>query len=88
MTFASKKEALRALDLAAMEQGGVISDLKFQPAFSIEIKGSKVCTYIADFQYVHDGKVIVEDVKGFKTKEYILKSKLMKAVLGITVKET
>lgn len=35
------------------------------------------CTYVADFVYYKDGKVIVEDTKGFRTKEYIIKRKLM-----------
>ena len=43
--------------------------------------------YIADFVYVADGKTIVEDTKGFRTKEYELKKKMMRAFLGITIKE-
>jgi hypothetical protein len=34
------------------------------------------------------GKQIVEDVKGVRTKDFILKAKLMLHVHGITVKET
>ena len=47
----------------------------------------KECSYIADFVYEQDGKTIVEDTKGFKTKDYIIKRKLMLAVHGIKVKE-
>jgi hypothetical protein len=36
---------------------------------------------------VKDGEVVVEDVKGMKTKEYIIKRKLMKYILGIEVVE-
>lgn len=43
--------------------------------------------YIADFVYQKDGKTIVEDAKGFKTKEYVLKRKMMRHILGIEVKE-
>jgi hypothetical protein len=43
--------------------------------------------YIADFQYCEDGKLIVEDVKGVKTKDYILKRKMMLYFHGIQVKE-
>lgn len=45
--------------------------------------------YIADFVYtdVETGKSIVEDTKGVKTKEYIIKRKLMYAVHGIRIKE-
>ena len=37
-------------------------------------------TYIADFVYtrIADGKTVVEDVKGMKTKEYIIKRKLFR----------
>ena len=34
-------------------------------------------TYIGDFQYTKDDKIIVEDVKGMVTKEYKLKEKMM-----------
>lgn len=44
-------------------------------------------TYVADFVYLQDGKMIVEDTKGFRTKEYELKKKMMRAFLGIEIKE-
>ena len=34
-------------------------------------------TYTGDFQYVKDGKIVVEDVKGMVTPEYKLKEKMM-----------
>ena len=47
----------------------------------------KECSYIADFVYRQDGKLIVEDTKGFKTPEYRIKRKLMLHVHGIRIKE-
>lgn len=47
----------------------------------------RATTYVADFVYVQDGKTIVEDTKGFRTKEYELKKKMMRAFLGIEIKE-
>ena len=47
----------------------------------------KECSYIADFVYVQDGKTVVEDTKGFKTKDYIIKRKLMLYTHGIRIKE-
>ena len=45
--------------------------------------------YIADFVYsAQDGVTVVEDVKGMKTPEYILKRKLMLYVHGIKILET
>ena len=37
------------------------------------------CSYIADFVYTDEktGKTVVEDTKGFKTKDYIIKRKLL-----------
>lgn len=46
------------------------------------------CAYIADFVYTKDGKQIVEDSKGMRTKDYIIKRKLMLWVHGIRVYET
>ena len=43
--------------------------------------------YVADFVYRENGKTIVEDTKGFKTKDYIIKRKLMLWVHGIRIKE-
>lgn len=44
--------------------------------------------YIADFVYQQDGKMIVEDSKGYKTPEYKIKRKLMLYLHGIRIKET
>ena len=47
------------------------------------------CAYIADFTYfTKDGRYIVEDSKGVKTKEYIIKRKLMLKLYGVRVYET
>ena len=47
------------------------------------------CSYVADFVYVDvkSGEIIVEDTKGFKTKDYIIKRKLMLYVHDIKIKE-
>ena len=47
----------------------------------------KAVTYVADFVYKKDGKTVVEDTKGFKTKDYIIKRKLMLFMNGIRVVE-
>ena len=57
-----------------------------------KVKIEKKCVqrpirYVADFVYVRDGIMIVEDTKGFRTKEYELKKKMMRALLGITIRE-
>ena len=45
-------------------------------------------TYIADFVYEENGETVVEDTKGIKTKEYIIKRKLLLYRYGIRIKET
>jgi hypothetical protein len=94
--FHSKAEAHRYTELKLMEKAGLIRNLKLQVPFPIVINEIKVCTYISDFTYDEEvewvaGKSwqqIVEDVKGMKTATYQLKKRLMKAVLGITIRET
>ena len=54
------------------------------------IKGKVIehrCSYVADFVYTENGKTVVEDTKGFKTKDYIIKRKLMLHVHKIKIKE-
>lgn len=43
--------------------------------------------YIADFTYTENGKQVVVDTKGFRTKDYILKRKMMLHFHGIKIKE-
>lgn len=47
------------------------------------------CSYIADFVYtvVESGETVVEDTKGMRTKDYIIKRKLMLFIYGIRIKE-
>lgn len=47
----------------------------------------KECAYVADFVYTENGIEIVEDTKGVKTKDYIIKRKLMLYTHGIRIKE-
>ena len=47
----------------------------------------KSVVYKADFSYMENGNLVVEDVKGMKTKEYIIKRKLMLNKYGIRIRE-
>lgn len=55
----------------------------FKPGKLIE----RECSYIADFVYIQNGEIVVEDTKGFRTKDYIIKRKLMLWNYGIQIKE-
>ena len=46
------------------------------------------CAYIADFVYQKDGETVVEDSKGVRTKDFIIKRKLMLKLYGIRILET
>ena len=47
----------------------------------------RAVVYVADFVYVADGKTIVEDTKGVRTPDYIIKRKLMLHIHGIRIRE-
>lgn len=89
--FHSELESERYKTLKLLENKGQIVNLQLQVKYLLasEILDGKKHTisYIADFVYDLDGKTIVEDVKGFKTKVYKMKRILMKKIHGITVKE-
>ena len=96
--YASKKEHRRACELKAMQRAGLISELREQVKYvlipAVREGGTgrlieRECAYVADFVY-RDGKgdTVVEDAKGVRTREYIIKRKLMLSVYGIRIKET
>lgn len=95
--FDSKREVNRWAELEMLEKAGVISELQRQVKFTLipSQRGEngrvieRECSYIADFVYRQDGQIIVEDTKSpaTKTKDYIIKRKLMLYIHGIKVKE-
>jgi hypothetical protein len=52
-----------------------------------EVCIEKAVVYVADFVYMENGKLVVEDTKGIKTKDYIIKRKLLLWTHGIRIKE-
>lgn len=56
-----------------------------------EYKPGKVieqsCCYVADFVYKEGDHIVVEDTKGMRTKDYVIKRKLMLHRYGIRIKE-
>lgn len=47
----------------------------------------KECAYYADFVYEQDGETVVEDTKGMRTTEYVIKRKLLLYIHGIRITE-
>ena len=95
MWFDSIRERDRYIELSLLQRAGEISDLDTQVKFELlpsqRYDGKVVerpVTYIADFVYKDKlGNTVVEDAKGCRTKEYILKRKMMLYFLGIRVRE-
>lgn len=86
--FDSMAEAKRYGELKLLARAGEIHDLEIHPRYPLDVKGTRVCTYVADFVYRDTrGTLHVEDVKGMRTALFILKKKLMQAVWGIDVEE-
>lgn len=85
----SKRQAKRWEELKLLERAGEIVNLKREVPFKLEVNGELICTYRADhvYDWKHGGGSVVEDSKGMRTDVFRLKAKLMKAVLGIHVKE-
>lgn len=87
--FDSKGEAQRYGELRLLEAAGKVSELKCQVPFSIQVNGEKICDYVADFCFVEGGKRVVEDWKaGVRTKDYVIKRRLLWAIYRIDVRET
>lgn len=94
--FRSKKELRRYKELMELLEIGVISDLKLEPQFTLiegykKPNGERVkrMRYTADFSYIRDGKLVVEDVKSrpTKTTSYQIRKNMMKDKYGITIVE-
>lgn len=94
VTYDSVKEYRRFCDLSLLERAGAIQNLQRQVKYELipsqKIAGKvaeRPASYIADFVYTKDGETIVEDTKGMKTKDYILKRKMMLYFHGIRIRE-
>jgi len=93
--FASRKEGRRYVELRLLEQAGVIMALRCQPRyplFAVGTDGKSVVagTFVADFVYQQDGRLVVEDVKSPVTRKlstYRLKKRIVEANYGFEVQE-
>ena len=83
-TFDSQKEKAYYIKLKLMEKADEIFDLELQKefvlieTFKLNDKTYRKMSYYADFTYLDkEGKYHIIDVKGIRTKEYLLKKKLL-----------
>lgn len=84
--YDSKAENKRAEELKLLQQAGQIHSLEFQKSIELQPKfisnkgiKERNIVYVADFYYFDEGrqKWIIEDTKGFKTKDFMLKRKML-----------
>jgi Fe2+ transport system protein B len=82
-TFDSMAERDRYIELKLLQDRGYISELQVHPRYVIVDKftdgmGNKhqARCYVADFEYQEDGRIVVEDVKGYQTAVFKLKKVL------------
>ena len=80
--FDSIAESRRYKELKLLERAGQIKELELQPHFLLQEafkkngKTFRKIEYIADFKYIENGKVVIEDVKGKETEMFKLKRKI------------
>ncbi len=86
IVFDSKKEMLRYKELILLSKAREISELQRQVKFELQPKfvtkdgeTIRAINYIADFVYWDNNAncLVIEDVKGAKTKEYMIKKKML-----------
>lgn len=92
IAFDSQAEGNRYLVLKDRLQRGEIRDLEpHPPAYRLEVNGVLVSRYTPDFRYVVSAthELVVEDVKSSptKTRDYVMRRKLMLALHGIRIQE-
>lgn len=83
ITFDSKMESKRYVELKILQKAEEISKLELQPKYVLQeayVNGDgkkiRAMNYVADFRYVDkNGSTVVEDVKGKRTADYLLKKK-------------
>lgn len=84
ISFPSKKEGTRYIDLKMLKERGDVESFDMQVTY----KFASGIKYILDFLVKwNDGSITHEDVKGVRTPVYIIKKKLMKHEFGIDILE-
>lgn len=85
--FDSKAEAYFYAALKQREKAGEVTDIDRQREYDLMVNGVLVARYRADFVFFDRIARAFRfvDVKGFATRDFRLKAKLMKACFGIDV---
>ncbi|UIJ43709.1 DUF1064 domain-containing protein [Sphingomonas cannabina] len=85
---ASAREAKRCHELHLLQRAGEIADLEREPRYFFEVNGRQLihdngrrAVYTPDFRYRRcaDGRLVVEDSKGMRVRDWPLRKALFRA---------
>jgi len=86
-THDSKREAIRCNELHALEAAGEITDLVIHPQYWFVINGKQLkhangrrVGYKSDFEYIENGMLVTEDVKGVIVRDWPLRRAVFMAL--------
>jgi hypothetical protein len=86
-THDSKREAIRCNELHILQEAGEITDLTIHPQYWFVINGRQLkhpngrrVGYKSDFEYVENGMLVTEDVKGVIVRDWPLRRAVFKAL--------
>ncbi len=90
VSFASKAEARRYSELRLLVKAQEISGLTLQPRYPLVVTTPagvpiKVGDYVGDFHYVQNGRIVIEDVKGYDLPLSKWKRKHTEAQYGVSI---
>ena len=91
--FGSLKEAHRWIELRRSEQASSVRQLRRQVPFALEVNGTAIGKWVADFVYeewtaAKEWQMIREDSKGIRTPMYKRSKAHVEAQYGFTIRET
>lgn len=95
ITFDSKWEAHRYMELLQLERVDQIQDLQVHVPFGLHVRAPdgetvRIASWTADFQYWREGRMVIEDTKSGPTRRkeaYVLKRKHFETEYGVRVLE-
>lgn len=86
-THDSKREAIRCNELHILQAAGEITDLTIHPQYWFVINGRQLkhpngrrVGYKSDFEYIENGMLVTEDVKGVIVRDWPLRRAVFKAL--------
>ena len=84
VSYASKKEAGYAAELDLRVKAGEVLFYLTQIPFRLPGRIKSVCDFL---EFRSDGTAVFVDTKGYKTREYITKKKMVEELYPITIVE-